>query len=318
MTRRRALATPAAVLALPACDRRSGAPSAGERGEGEPPPAGEQRIVIAGGPLGEIVFAIGAGDRVGGADTSCTFPEAIERLPRVGYQRKLSAEGVPSLRPTLLLASHEAGLSEALAQIEGAGVRVARFGEVQTAPAAVARVRDLGAALGRAQAGGRGTGAAAMTIGILFRLLRRGGRVAGVPPPAPPSPRTARIPSHLLRTDGAPGGRAAASDRRYLLLDEPLANLDLCHQMDVLTLLRRKVREGLGVAVVLHEIGLAARACDRLLVLHGGRAVREGPPAEVLTPGLLQDVFRVRATVRHAAPEGVSIDVMWPVSTAER
>ncbi|MEZ4313201.1 MAG: ABC transporter substrate-binding protein [Polyangiaceae bacterium] len=106
--------------------------------------------MIAGGPIGEIVFALGAGDRVVGADTSCTFPEAFEKLPRVGYQRKLSAEGVLSLRPSLLLAGHESGPPEALAQIEGAGVVVARFAEALSVAAAVASVREVGAAVGRA------------------------------------------------------------------------------------------------------------------------------------------------------------------------
>lgn len=114
--------------------------------------------------------------------------------------------------------------------------------------------------------------------------------------------------------DGRPvgAGQPTSAGPRYLLLDEPLANLDLCHQLDTLALLRKKAREGLGVVVVLHEIGLAARACDRLLVLHEGRAAREGPPAEVLTPDLLWNVFKVRSSVRPGPP--LSIDVMWPVS----
>lgn len=99
----------------------------------------------------------------------------------------------------------------------------------------------------------------------------------------------------------------------FLLLDEPLANLDLHHQLDTLALLRRKAREGLGVAVVLHEIGLSARACDRLLVLSDGRAACAGPPTEVLTPALLAEVFRVEALVRTDPRAGLAIDLVRPL-----
>ncbi|MEZ4294354.1 MAG: heme ABC transporter ATP-binding protein [Polyangiaceae bacterium] len=122
--------------------------------------------------------------------------------------------------------------------------------------------------------------------------------------------RRAQIARALAQVD-ADSADPASPPHRYLLLDEPLANLDMCHQLDILSLLRRKAREGLGVVVVLHELGLAARACDRLLVLHEGRAAREGPPADVLTPRLLQDVFRLRARVRRDASEGLSIDLLW-------
>ena len=113
---------------------------------------------------------------------------------------------------------------------------------------------------------------------------------------------------------GRPGANEGArpGGARFLLLDEPLANLDLCHQLEVLALLRRKAAEGLGVAVVLHEIGLAGRACDRVLVLHEGRVADEGPPAEVLTPELLARVFRVEATVRADTRAGLVIDVLGP------
>ena len=136
-----------AALVVGACGEAGGA------GAGA---IGAQRLVIAGGALAEITFALGVGGAVVGVDTSCTFPEdATSKLPKVGYQRKLSAEGVLSLRPTLVLASDEAGPPETIAQIEGAGVRVARFEAVKTVDAAVARVRAVGAALGRGEEAAR-------------------------------------------------------------------------------------------------------------------------------------------------------------------
>jgi iron complex transport system substrate-binding protein len=141
--KRRALLLLGVALAAAACSEGA-APSAQDAGAA--PSA--QRIVIAGGALAEIVYALGAGDRVVGADTSCVYPEAVQKLPQVGYQRKLSAEGVLSLRPTMLLASDEAGTPETLSQLEGAGVRVVRFDGVQTIDGAIARIRTMGSILG--------------------------------------------------------------------------------------------------------------------------------------------------------------------------
>lgn len=97
---------------------------------------------------------------------------------------------------------------------------------------------------------------------------------------------------------------------QLLLLDEPLANLDLHHQLDVLALLRRRAREGLAVLLVMHEIALAARACDRLLVLDEGRVAAEGAPREVLTRELFSRVFRVEAEIRADPRIGLAVEVL--------
>src|SRR5690606_17405686 len=81
------------------------------------------RLVVVGGALTEIVFALGAGDRVVGVDTSSQHPvDATGKLPKVGYQRQLAAEGVISLGPTKVLLTEEAGPPEAIAQLAAAGV----------------------------------------------------------------------------------------------------------------------------------------------------------------------------------------------------
>jgi iron complex transport system ATP-binding protein len=59
----------------------------------------------------------------------------------------------------------------------------------------------------------------------------------------------------------------------------------------VLDLMRRETRRGAAVVLTLHDLGHAARACDRLVVVHGGRTVAEGEPRDVLQPWLLRDVF---------------------------
>jgi iron complex transport system ATP-binding protein len=83
-----------------------------------------------------------------------------------------------------------------------------------------------------------------------------------------------------------------------LLLDEPTTYLDLAHQLDVLRLVRRINREqGATVVMVLHDLTLAARYSDRLVVLHDGGVVADGTPAEVLTPALLERAFGLHARV---------------------
>lgn len=89
---------------------------------------GEERIVSLGGMVTEVIFALGMGDRVVGVDASSYHPAAVNRLPRLAYHRQISAEGVLSLRPTLVLATAESGPALALRQIEAAGVRVGKVG----------------------------------------------------------------------------------------------------------------------------------------------------------------------------------------------
>jgi iron complex transport system ATP-binding protein len=87
--------------------------------------------------------------------------------------------------------------------------------------------------------------------------------------------------------------RALAQDPDILLLDEPTASLDLAHQQQVFRLLVRLNRErGLTVAAVTHDLNLAALYCDDMAVLHEGRIVVRGAPAEILQDALLSRVYR--------------------------
>lgn len=91
--------------------------------------------------------------------------------------------------------------------------------------------------------------------------------------------------------------RAIVQQTGILVLDEPTNHLDIRHQIELLRYLRRS---GLTVIVVLHDLNLAAATCDRLGVLSEGRLVATGPPADVLTPALIAEVFGVDVTiVRH-------------------
>ncbi|GAA5044722.1 iron complex transport system ATP-binding protein [Thermocatellispora tengchongensis] len=92
--------------------------------------------------------------------------------------------------------------------------------------------------------------------------------------------------------------RALVQRPRLLVLDEPTNHLDLRHQVELLRLIRTL---GVTVVVTLHDLQLAAAACDRLVVLDAGRVVADGSAAEVVTEKLLREVYQVHAEVAPGA-----------------
>ena len=110
------------------------------------------RIVSIGGPVTEIVYALGAGADVVGVDTSSTYPEAATQLPQVGYQRRLSAEGVLSLQPDVVLATSDAGPPVALEHLK-ATVELVEVPAVYTVAGAEAKIRLIAQTLGREDQG---------------------------------------------------------------------------------------------------------------------------------------------------------------------
>lgn len=98
--------------------------------------------------------------------------------------------------------------------------------------------------------------------------------------------------------------RALAVQAPGLVADEPLASLDPGHQIDVMELLAQEAQSGGLVVAVLHDLTMAARYSSRLLLLHEGRLVADGPPETVLTPERLEAVYGIRAHVdfAHGAP----------------
>ena len=89
-----------------------------------------------------------------------------------------------------------------------------------------------------------------------------------------------------------------AQDAECLLLDEPFAALDLAHQLEVLTLVRRLSHErGLGIVVVLHDVNMAARFCDEIVALHSGRLVARGTPEQIVQPDVLRAIYGVEVGV---------------------
>ncbi|MGP9665281.1 ATP-binding cassette domain-containing protein [Halomonas sp. AOP22-C1-8] len=83
-----------------------------------------------------------------------------------------------------------------------------------------------------------------------------------------------------------------AQGSRFLLLDEPLAALDIAHQMEVLALIRKLCDElGLGVIIVLHDINMASRYCDELMALHSGRLLAHGTPSDMMSNSTLEAIY---------------------------
>ncbi|NLC35972.1 MAG: ABC transporter ATP-binding protein [Alcaligenaceae bacterium] len=134
-------------------------------------------------------------------------------------------------------------------------------------------------------------------------------------PPADAAQRIASTAANLGLTDLLPryldelsGGQkqlvwlaqALLHQPRALLLDEPLAALDPNHQHHVMRLLRRLAGEqNLIIVVVLHDLNMAVRYADQVLVLHEGRIIAQGPAEEALAPAVLARAFRLEARVER-------------------
>lgn len=89
-----------------------------------------------------------------------------------------------------------------------------------------------------------------------------------------------------------------AQDATCLLLDEPISALDITHQIEVLSLVQTLARQkSLTVAIVLHDINMAARFCDRIHALKAGRIIASGTPAEMMTADILKDIYGLEMNV---------------------
>jgi iron complex transport system ATP-binding protein len=100
--------------------------------------------------------------------------------------------------------------------------------------------------------------------------------------------------------------RALAQETPLLIADEPIAGLDPAAQIRTMEVFARLAAEGHAVIAALHDLGLAARHCTRLVMLSRGRLVADGPPEAVLTEANLAAVFGLRAHVERTA-EGLVV-----------
>ncbi|WP_460151924.1 heme/hemin ABC transporter substrate-binding protein [Pseudomonas sp. S2_B07] len=107
-----------------------------------------QRWVSAGGALSEWVSVLGGESKLVGVDTTSQHPESLKALPSIGYQRQLSAEGILSLRPQILIGTEEMGPPPVLSQIRNAGVQVELFSAQPDLPTLQGNLQHLGKLLG--------------------------------------------------------------------------------------------------------------------------------------------------------------------------
>ncbi|WP_085584281.1 MULTISPECIES: hemin ABC transporter substrate-binding protein [unclassified Pseudomonas] len=107
-----------------------------------------QRWVSAGGALSEWVSALGGEAKLVGVDTTSQHPESLKALPSIGYQRSLSAEGILSLRPQILIGTEEMGPPPVISQVRSSGVQVELFSAQPDLPTLEKNVNRLGALLG--------------------------------------------------------------------------------------------------------------------------------------------------------------------------
>ena len=90
--------------------------------------------------------------------------------------------------------------------------------------------------------------------------------------------------------------RVLAQETDFIFLDEPSSHLDIHHKFALMELLRSLAQEGKGIVAVLHDLDLASKFCERILVLENGRVAALGEPSHTLSEKLLSSVFKVRGS----------------------
>lgn len=239
--------------------------------------AAAPRIVSVGGAITETIYALGAQGLLVGADTTSLYPTAARALPSVGYARTLSAEGLLSLAPTLVLASDEAGPATVLRQLEAAGVSVRVLDSHDSIDGVAERTQQVGEVIGRADAG-RALAEQIRREAVAAR--QRAATLAG-----PRRPRVLFVLAHSMSQVRVAGQRTAAD-----------AMLQLAGATNALA--------GFDGYKPLNPESAVAAAPDVLLVTDQGLEAAGGIDGFLRAPGLA-------VTPAGRARRVVSLDALW-------
>lgn len=111
------------------------------------------RIISAGNGITEIIYALGAGEQVIAVDSTSNFPSEVNKLPRLGYHKALSAEGILALQPDLLIGTHDMGPDTTITQLKMAGLKIASYPVKDSAENIEKRITALAGLLDRKEEG---------------------------------------------------------------------------------------------------------------------------------------------------------------------
>ncbi|MBO6655816.1 MAG: ABC transporter substrate-binding protein [Pseudomonadales bacterium] len=106
------------------------------------------RIAIAGGSITEVIYFLGEESRIIATDRTSNFPEEATKFPSVGYVRSLSAEGILSLKPSLVLGEDDMGPEEIVTQLAATSVDIRKLSEAHTTQGVLTKIRCIGSILG--------------------------------------------------------------------------------------------------------------------------------------------------------------------------
>ena len=90
-----------------------------------------------------------------------------------------------------------------------------------------------------------------------------------------------------------------SKDPKYLLLDEPTANLDLTYEILIMDIAKKITKNGVGVLIILHDLNLAAKYADKIMVLKDGNTLGTGLPGDVLNSELLTEAYDIKITIQN-------------------
>ena len=225
--------------------------------------AASSRIVSVGGALTETLYALNAQAELVGVDTTSLYPDAARQLPSVGYARTLSAEGVLSLRPTLILATQEAGPPAVLRQLEAARLSLAVLDADHRIEGVLVRTQRVAELCDRNEAGRR------LVTGIQQAWEQTQDQLARQRASGKPAPRVLFVLSHSMAQVRVSGrGTAADAMIRYAGATNAMGSVE-------------------GYKPLTPEAAIAA-APDLILVSEQGLQAAGGVDGLLKAPGLAQ------------------------------